>query len=124
VRSPVARRVGPPRRVPLAGRIHMVASVGTPLGGISPPSHSPANRPPRWAALSIPPTANPNPMLITIRKSSWLMIARLAWSTGWWTRPAAKTIPKSPKIAPDAPTANGAAPKTKLAAEPAAAQAR
>ena len=30
-------------RGPVAGRSHMVASVGTPLGGISPPSQRPAS---------------------------------------------------------------------------------
>ena len=61
---------------------------------------------------------------MTTMVTSWLAIARLWRSTGWWIRPAASRMPKSPKIAPDAPTAGASPPNTKLAVEPAAAQAR
>ena len=63
-------------------------------------------------------------MLMTTRITSWLTIARLWRSTGWWIRPAASRMPKRPKIAPDAPTDGTSPPNTKLAVEPAAAQAR
>ena len=65
------------------GRCHIEESVGTRVGGTSPPSQSPAASPPRCAALSIePPEANPNTMLMMISVSSWLMIPRLSRSTG------------------------------------------
>ena len=132
----VARRLRDPRgaapepappelRSGSPGRCHREDIVGTPVGGTSAPSHSPAASPPRCAALSmVPPDAKPNTMLITIRNISWLTIPRLCRSTGWWMRPAVSRMPNSPKIAPDAPTDGTSPPNTKLATEPAAAQAR
>ena len=43
-------------------------------------------------------------------------------SIGWWVRETAKTTPKSPKIAPEAPTDDSGV-NRKLAVEPAAAEA-
>src|SRR5690349_4501313 len=118
--------VARPGRPPLSdGCCHRDDNVGTCVGGTIAPSQSPAASPPRWAALSIdPPDANPNAMLISTMTNSWPAIARLCRSTGWWSWVAVSNTPKSPKIAPDAPTDGMSPPNTKLAVEPAAAQAR
>ena len=113
-----APRSRPPARRPRAasrparpsGLCHSEDSVGASGGRRIRPSHSPPRSPPTCAALSIPttpPSPKPIARLIRMIVPTWVMIARSRRSrTGWWTRDATSRTPNSPKIAPEAPTAN------------------
>ena len=72
-----------------------------PVGGTSAPSHSPAARPPRCAALSIaPPEANPKTMLIRIRTPICDTMPRLCAIDRVVDAPGGQQDPEHPEHGP------------------------
>ena len=124
------RRRRRPTRPPDATRpgwCHSDDMVGTAVGGTSAPSHRPATRPPRWAALSIaPPDAKPNTMLMTMRTQQLAArCPRLSPVDRVVDPPGGQQDPEEPEDrARRADRRQRRQPNAKLAVEPAAAQTR